>query len=310
MRCLALLGVLGLLLAPSLARAQIQVSAQTERTNFLLYERVDLLITIENIGGTDLVLDNNEGHPWLSFLVSKHNHLPVRPERESSFAPVSLKAGAQKTLRVNITPLFAFREEGQYQVETVIDLPGAGQMISSPVPFAVMRGKTVWTQQKPVDSTERTYSLIRFSPDANTTRLYLRVEDPAENLVYANIGLGDLVAYVDPEVNFDPKGNLHILQPVAMETYLYTRTDPDGKILDQNIFKTYQKIPPHLAKVEDGNVTVAGGLEEDPNVPREKLSDTQHDQRAAPVALPVGDDPNVAAPSAVSAVPNAGAGNP
>jgi hypothetical protein len=148
-------------------------------------------------------------------------------------------------------------------------------MISTSVPFTVMEGRVVWTQQRPVDTSERTYSLVRFSPDANTTRLYLRVVDPAENLVYANIALGELASSVDPQVNFDPKGNIHVLQPVALGSYLYTRADPDGKIMVQDVFKTYQQIRPQLYKVSDGNVTVMGGLEENPNTPQERLSDAQ-----------------------------------
>jgi hypothetical protein len=314
MRVRALLSVVGFFAAASLARAQIQVTAQTERTDYLLYERVDVLVTIQNLGDSPLVLDNNEGHPWLSFLVSKRDRLPVRPERESDFAALDLKVGETKTLRVNITPLFSFREEGQYKVEAVIDLPGEGQMLSQAVPFEVMRGKTVWTQIRPVDSSERIYSLIRFSPDSDTTRLYLRIENPSENTVYANLALGNIASYSDPEVNFDPKGDLHVLQPIALSTYLYTRADPDGKILDQTVFKSVNvrdasgslRIPPRLRKVEDGNVVVMGGQAENPNMPREKLSDAQRGtlstdpnappeklpdpqeaKRAEPVALPV-----------------------
>ena len=44
-----------------------------------------------------------------------------------------------------------------------------------------------------VESSERTYSLIRFSPTSDTTQLYLRVEDPSENLVYTNLALGEMV---------------------------------------------------------------------------------------------------------------------
>jgi hypothetical protein len=312
------------------ARAQIQVGVATQRSDFLLYERVDLYVTVTNVSGTDLVLDNNEGHPWLSFLVSKHNRLPVRPERDSTFAAVSLKAGESKTLKVNLTPLFAFREEGQYTAAAVVDLPGAGQAISATIPFNVMEGHTVWTQQRPVDTSQRIYSLVRFSPDANTTRLYLRVVDPAENIVYANLALGDLVSSVDPQVNFDPKGDIHVLQPVALGSYLYTRADPDGKILAQDVFKTFQQIRPQLYKVSDGNVTVMGGLEENPNTPQERLSDAQKGVRAptptsidgssavpppdaaattvAPSSAPVPEavDPAInaaAAPSATAAVP-------
>ena len=275
MRFLAALGALCLLASTSLLHAQIQVSAQTERSQFLLYERVDLLITVTNQGEADLVLDNNEGTPWLSFLVSKHNRLPVRPERNATFKPLTLKSGESKTLRVNITPLFSFREEGDYKVEVVVDLPGQGQAISEAVPFSVVRGRQVWSAMRPVGGTERVYSLIRFSPAADRTNLYLRVEVPSDNLVLANLSLGEVVAYVDPEVFFDPAGNIHIMQPIAMSTYLYSRADASGKIVHQGIFKTFQEVPPRLTKLEDGNVIVAGGLEENPNTPRETLSQGQ-----------------------------------
>jgi hypothetical protein len=275
MRYLAALGALCLLATGSVALAQVQVTAQTERSDFLLYERVDLLVTVANVGENDLVLNNDEGRPWLSFLVSKKDSLPVHSERDSTFKPIMLKVGETKTLRVNLTPLFTFREEGDYKAAAVIDLPGEGQIISDSVPFTVLRGRTVWTQARPVDGSQRIYSLIRFSPTPDITKLYLRVEDPDQNTVLANLALGEVVAYVDPEVFFDPQGNLHVMQPIAMGTYLYTRTDPAGKVVHQGVFKTFQEIRPRLTKMDDGNVIVVGGLEENPDMPRETLSEGQ-----------------------------------
>jgi hypothetical protein len=275
MRHLAALGALCFLATGSLAIAQVEVSAQTERTDFLLYERVDLLVTVANAGENNLVLDNSEGHPWLSFLVSKHNRLPVRPERPGTFKPISLKVGETKTLRINLTPLFSFREEGDYKAAAVIDLPGEGEVVSDSVPFQVLRGREVWTQTRPVEGAQRVYSLLRFSPRPDRTMLYLRVEDPEDNMVLTNLALGEVVAYVDPEVFFDPQGNLHVMQPIATQTYLYTRSDPAGKILHQGIFKTFQSVPPRLTKLDDGNVIVVGGLEENPDETRETLSEGQ-----------------------------------
>ena len=281
MRLLAALGVLCFLASGSLASAQIQLSCQTERNDFLLYERVDLLVTIANAGESDLVLDNGDGHPWLSFLVSKHNRLPVRQERQSTFKPVTLKVGESKTLRINLTPLFSFREEGDYNAAAVVELPGAGQVVSDTVPFSVLKGRQVWTQTRPINGAERVYSLVRFSPKPDLTRLYLRVEDPSENIVLANRAIGDVVAYIDPEVFFDPQGNIHIMQPIAMSTYLYTRADASGKIEHQGVFKSAPmqgspgNVPPRLTKLDDGSIVVMGGLEQDPNSPRETLSDSQ-----------------------------------
>jgi len=289
MRCLPVIGAL-FLAATALATAQIQVSVQTQRTDFLLYERVDLFITVENIGDTDLILDNKEGSPWLSFMVSKHgrvNDFPVQQERQLNPEGLTLKAGESKTLKVNLTPLFTFREEGDYRASAVIDLPGEGQIISDPVPFTVLNGRTVWSQIHTVDGSERTYSLISFAPTIDTTELYLRVEDPAENLVYANLALGQLASSTDPGIYFDPAGNLHILQPIALGIYLYTRADPDGKIIHQTLFKSAPQpgsgldlVPPRLVKTDDGNVIVWGGLGENPNTHRERLSDSQGVKKA------------------------------
>ncbi len=52
MRHLAVIGALWFLAAIS-ANAQIQIDAQTARSNFLLYERVDLIITLTNNTGND-----------------------------------------------------------------------------------------------------------------------------------------------------------------------------------------------------------------------------------------------------------------
>jgi hypothetical protein len=302
LRHLAALGAVCFLATSSLATAQVQISAQTDRTDFLLYERVDLIVTIANVGDTDLVLNNNEGRPWLSFMVSKHNRLPVREERQGTFKPISLKVGETKTLRVNLTPLFLFREEGDYKAAAVVDLPGEGQIISDNVPFNVLKGRTVWSQTRPVDESQRVYSLVRFSPKIDRTDLYLRVEAPSENIVYANLALGEVVAYIDPEVFFDIQGNLHVLHPIAMGTYLYTRADPSGKILHQVIFKTFQTVPPRLAKMADGNVIVVGGLEENPNEPREKLSDGQ--KRTIGQGEKSPDAPQASPPMAPSALPD------
>jgi hypothetical protein len=263
--------------------AQVQVSAQTSRSGFLLYERVDLLVSVTNIGNNDLQLSNDEGRPWLGFMVGgesmQHVFLPVHSERESLFAPLTLKMGETKTLRVNLTPLFAFRQEGKYRASAVIDLPGEGQVVSEPVAFSIERGHTVVSRVRMVDTLERDYSLIRFSASADRTDLYLRVEAPSENLVYANVGLGELVSAIDPDIEFDPAGDVHVLQCTGLSTYLYTRADADGKVLDQRLFKAIQWQPrPRLQKLEDGSVIVYGGMVQDSS-PRERLSDHQHGER-------------------------------
>ena len=73
MRHLAALGALCFLATGSLAHGPDSSLGPNRTDRFIFFfERVDLLVTVTNAGDNDLVLDNNEGHPWLSFLVSKH----------------------------------------------------------------------------------------------------------------------------------------------------------------------------------------------------------------------------------------------
>ena len=124
-------------------------------------------------------------------------------------------------------------------------------------------------------------------------------------------------AFVDPQVYFDPLGNLHVMHLISMETYLYTRADPAGKVEHQGVFKTYQEIPPRLRQMNDGNVYVAGGLEETPEMTRETLSSGQSNQRsgsgepnqpnqpeqASMNSAPAGANTPIALPGQVPAVP-------
>jgi hypothetical protein len=273
MRLLAALGLLLFVATVSPVLAQVNIDARMGRegNDYLLYERTDMLVTVTNTSDADIVLDNEAGHPWLSFVVCKHNTLPVRPERQALFKPLTLKQGESKTLRVNLTPLFSFRDEGPYTAQAVVTLAGAGDLVSREVPFTVLRGKVIWSQTRPVDGTDRIYSLLRFSPKPDETELYLRVEEPSDNVVLANVGLGPVEAYIDPQVFFDPQGNLHVMHLISMSTYLYTRADASGKVVRQGVFKTFQSVPPRLRKMDDGSIYVAGGLEETPEVTRESL---------------------------------------
>ena len=246
------------------------------RSHFLLYERVDVVVSLTNIGNSDLQLNNDEGQPWLSFLVmgehEQHTFLPVHSERQSNFAPLTLKMNETKTLRVNITPLFTMRAEGNYRVSAVVDLPGAGQIVTDAVavhhraracPCSTRCGW--WTRWNAITRSSA------FRPTRRTRAFICASNRPSENTVYSNYALGPLVVSIDPTMFFDPQGNVHVLQPMSQGTYLYTRTDPDGKLLAQRLFKSTMaddgsgmRVRPLLVKSDDGNVYVSGGLQQDP----------------------------------------------
>ncbi len=271
----SLFAVFIVVLTSTCLHAQLAVGIEAPRAHFLLYERVELTVSLVNNSDQDIVL-TNDGGPWIRFLITDKGGLPVGAENTATFPPLTVKAGDTQKLTINVTPLYAIRSLGTYKACAVVNLPGKGEIISPPCQIEEMDGHHIWTETRTLDGSPRDFSLIVFAQSPGKTILYLRVEEPDTNLVLANIGLGNLASGVDPEIRFDSANNLHILQCIALSTYLYTRVDVSGKVVHQGVFKTYQEIPPHLSTLEGNNVVVNGGIEQTEATRPERLSDTQN----------------------------------
>jgi hypothetical protein len=117
--------------------------------------------------------------------------------------------------------------------------------------------------------------------------LYLRVEEPEENIVYCTYQLGRYVSIQKPEARFDSEGMLHILHPVGTTTYRYTQADAQGNILlheDREMAAN----GPFLRDNGAGAVALVGGIAHGAGAARqrEKLSTGQSGPTAQ--AAPLG----------------------
>src|SRR5207245_1262470 len=101
--------------------------------------------------------------------------------------------------------------------------------------------RPIW--QKTVGVTERggasgnvrTYSLMtnRFS---DHTSLYVRVEDKDSGIVYATYSLGQVVAFDQPQTEFDQSNKLHVLYCAAPRAWSYARVGLNGELLSRASF--------------------------------------------------------------------------
>jgi hypothetical protein len=176
----------------STTQAQIQITAKMTRSLYLLYEPVRVEVSITNVAGYDLLFDSDEERPWLSFIILRPDNSSVRPDQDYDFPSAEIKAGQMRSFSINITPLYAFRDTGSYRMKAVVTVAGK-QFITDPIEFSVANGHTVWKETRPVEGSDRTYSLIRFNYNMESTGLYLRVEDEKENLVYVTHPIGEIV---------------------------------------------------------------------------------------------------------------------
>jgi hypothetical protein len=287
------LSLLLFLFAVSTTHAQLRVSLEGDRTTFLQYAPVSIRIVINNNTDQDILLQNSGDNPWLSFVVARADGFPVRADQKFSPAPIAVKAGETKQVTVNITPYYAFRDAGNYKVQASVDVPGGQPIASGNLMFNVVKGQVVWQKARPVDASERTYTLLRFSPNNQSTELYLRVDDLKENLVYSVQNLGPIIAMVTPKAGFDKEGKLHVLHTSAQGNYCYSRLDANGALENQAHYEAEPEAPPSLVQTAEGTVIVLGGHVDDKTTQREKLSEATFGLPDAPAAVRI--DPSAKA---------------
>ena len=306
MRLRPIIAFLSLLLLGGLAasaQAQMKLGLHSDRTTYLLYEPLVAHLTIENQAGFDLLFQDSAEHAWLTFLITRADHSLVLPDRKIAGKDLKLAAGESVNLDVDITPLYAMRETGPYKVQAVVDV-GGREYISEPMQFSLVNGHRVWTDTRSVDGSPRTYSLMRFAPTMKGTYLYLRVEDSAQNLVYANVLLGEIVDLEVPEILFDNAGQVHILQLAGNGVYRYTRADAAGTVVSQSVYDSINQNVPHLFR-DTGGILVNGGRQENDATRRERLSDNQSRVTAPKSGEPTGPfSPDVRPPRAQSVPTN------
>jgi len=265
---------------PRAVQAQLDLRLETPKSSYLQYAPIPVTVKLKNLGGTELVLEEQEGKPWLEMLVQSTDGLLLKPDRPLAPPPTSLRAGEARSLPLDLSPHFLVREPGGYKVRASVRMPSGQTLLTEPLTFLVGRGETVWTMPRGEGKERRIFSLLKFYEDPNVG-LYLRVEVPAQNLVYPARRLGPFLPLGQPAAEFDSENHLHLLYPVAPGQHRVTVVDPNGNPLrEENRQETGEK--PRLRKSPDGLVEVQGGTIILPSHLREKLSTLQARAGTAP----------------------------
>ena len=255
--------------------AQLSISGQLPRSNYMLYERIDFTVSMTNNSDSDILLNNDE-EPWIRFLITDSTGLPIPSVGKATFPALTIPAGETKNITINITPLYHLRQTGDFKVCPVVDLPGQGEIVGGGTSLKILNGRRVWSESRTLEGSERVFSLLTFSPLPDRSLLYLRVEDADQNAVYANLALGNVVGGVPPQVRMDAGNNIHVLQCIMLKTYLYTRATVNGAVVHQSVFRTANEYAPRLVEMEGNAVTVAGGREQNEQNRPDRLSDGQN----------------------------------
>ena len=257
--------MLALCFVASSASAQIQVELKLPRLQYIAYEPVVVNLTITNRAGREVDLRSTGGQPWFSFEVNGNENQSIAPVSTAATEPLHIAAGKRVTRKINLTPLFGVHDFGTYRVRAHIYFADLNKFFYSQTKvFEITDARPIWQKTVGVPQPEgtagniRTYSLMtnRF-PDH--TSLYVRVEDKDSGVVYATYSLGQVIAFDQPQTEFDRSNQLHVLYCAAPRTWAYARVGLNGELLSRASFAE-TKTRPRLVHAEDGLVKVAGGM--------------------------------------------------
>lgn len=263
----ALLGAAALLAAAAPAQARLQVDISLKRTLYIAYEPIIVALSITNLTGDTLRLDNAGDSSWLGFVVETLDGRPVPPRAPYRHDPFTLGPGEKITRSVNLAPLFPLAEYGGYRIRATVDAQPFGTFTSAPLNIEITEGRTIWSKSVGVPPGEpggggtRDIALLvhRFP---SSSQLYIRISDPGKRSVLCTHRLGRIVSYGSPDVQLDQRNRIHILQNLAPKTFLYSLVGLDGRISERKNYIQRGKRPA-LVVAPDGTATVAGATEMD-----------------------------------------------
>lgn len=255
------------------AQAQIDLRIETPKTAYLQFSPIPFTVKIKNLGAGELQLRGTEGKPWLEMIVQSRDGLLIAPEKILTPPDKTLRSGQSVAIPVDLAPQFLIRDTGGYRVRASVRLPSGETLLTESLDFLIGRGEVIWSVPRGDGNERRIYSLLKFYEDPNVG-LYLRVEVPGKNQVYPSRRLGAYLPLGKPAAEFDPQNNLYLFYAVAAGTYRLSVVNPDGQILREETREQGTE-KPTLQRRPDGEVSLQGGIVQQPSSLRERLSTLQ-----------------------------------
>jgi hypothetical protein len=286
---IALFALLLGVLAAENCSAQIKVGLSFKRRLYVLYEPLVAVVSIENLSGRPLLLENSEKNRWFGFTIETAEGRPVPPNNpDYELAPVAIEPGERLTRAVNLTPLFPMQDFGAYRVKASVYASSFDRFFSSaPLTVEITDGRPIWQEVVGVPGGSgppelRTVTLLTHKL-TRSTRLYARIEDKQGGKIYATHQLGPFLTFGRPDVLLDLRNEIHVLQNSAPKQFLYTHLGLSGEILGQQACLEAGSRP-RLVKDERGEVRVVGGR---PYTPGEEEAAAEAADKAGDRPVPV-----------------------
>ena len=257
------------------SNAQLIVSMNLSKTNYITYEPIVATVTVYNRAGNDIVLGGPKGRGWMSFDVYRDGQLLSPRSVDGGFETMLLKAGRSVTKKVDINRLYPVSDYGSYTINASVYFPPRRSYFSSKKSrINVTDARAFWKQSFGFSqgrnklASFRQFSLHEHRESANSA-LYVRLRETKGTKVYCTFSLGRFFNVRKPQATIDAQNRLHVMHMISPRIYSHARVSPEGAFLGNEYFRETADTRPSLVIDEGGTVKVVGGIAYDPNKPPE-----------------------------------------
>lgn len=248
------------------ASAQVNVNIEVKRRNYVRYEPLLTTVTITNLSGRDLLLEDGAS-PWFSFTVLQGDSNTLVPPRAQDYKldPLELKIGETVKRTVNLNQLYPISEYGIYRIRATIYVKALDKYATSRTAnINICEGQTVFKQTVGVPDTLQNAGkmhdvMLLTSQMERHNYLYCRILDPDTGNVLCMQKLGHTIDGSQFDAQFDSTNTLHVLQLVGPKTYALSQIGVNGELYGQWIYDA-PKVKPYLRRDNTGSLEIVGAM--------------------------------------------------
>lgn len=244
--------------------AQIQVDISFPQQQYLAYEPIIAVVKISNVSGQTLNFKKSDN--WLDFTMeTKTGRIIPKDAEIPQQEDFSIKSGEAGILRVDIQPCFKATSPDRYSVVGTVKIKEWNKVFTSEEKtFDIVTGIKIWEKEFGVPSEDgenspevKKYTLL-LANFKDHLRLYFRLSNASEDIVYKMTYMGNLTSIGKPEANLDKFNNLHVLYQISAKAFRYSVFSPEGRLFIKETHD-YTTSRPKLWLDQDGRIYVRGG---------------------------------------------------
>jgi hypothetical protein len=248
------------------AHAQLNVSLDIKRRTFFRYEPLLATVTIQNLSGRDLTLEDGSS-PWFGFTVLQGDTQTLLPPRNPDYQndPFEVKINETVKRTVNLTQLFPLNEFGTHRIRANIYCKQLDKYFTTRTMIVdISEGRTVWKQVVGVPDTlpnaGKMHEITLLSGEGLKHQyLYCRITEPETGKVLCMNRIGHMIDGAQFDTQFDATNTLHVLQLAGPKTYSVTQVGVNGEMFGQWTYDA-PKTRPRLRRDATGNIEIIGGV--------------------------------------------------